>query len=135
MVDYKRGFMFKVSSDRTEQAFRLLQIAFVVAPILAGLDKFFYLLADWSNYLSPFALRMLDGHDRPFFAIVGVVEIIAGLGVLFRPRIFAYVVSVWLLLIVINLLMTGHYFDIALRDIGLMLSAFALGKLAQQYDN
>ncbi|HEX2579543.1 MAG TPA: hypothetical protein VHK67_03980 [Rhabdochlamydiaceae bacterium] len=126
--------MFNVSSDRAQQAFRLLQIAFVVAPILAGLDKFFYLLADWSNYLSPFALRMLDGHDRAFFAIVGVVEIIAGLGVLFRPRIFAYVVSLWLLLIVINLLMTGHYFDIALRDIGLMLSAFALGRLAQKYD-
>jgi len=126
--------MFNVSSDRAQQAFRLLQMAFVVAPILAGLDKFFYLLADWSSYLSPFALRVLDGHDRAFFATVGVVEIIAGLGVLFRPRIFAYVVSLWLLLIVINLLMTGHYFDIALRDIGLMVSAFALGRLARQYD-
>jgi hypothetical protein len=126
--------MFKVSSDRAHQAFRILQVAFVIAPILAGFDKFFYVLTNWSNYLSPFALNMLDGHDRAFFSIVGVVEIIAGLGVLFRPRIFAYVVSVWLLLIVVNLLMTGHYFDIALRDIGLMLSAFALGKLAQKYD-
>ncbi len=126
--------MFKVSSDRAQQAFRILQVAFVVAPILAGFDKFFYVLTNWSNYLSPFALNMLDGHDRAFFSIVGVVEIIAGLGVLFRPRIFAYVVSLWLLLIVINLLMTGNYFDVALRDIGLMLSAFALGKLAQKYD-
>jgi uncharacterized membrane protein HdeD (DUF308 family) len=80
------------------------------------------------------AMRVLDGRDRAFFAVVGVVEIITGLGVLFRPKIFAYVVSVWLLLIVVNLFMTGHYFDVALRDIGLMLSAFALGKLAQKYD-
>jgi len=63
-----------------------------------------------------------------------VVEIIAGLGILFKPRLFAYVVSAWLLLIVLNLLMTGHHFDIALRDIGLMLGALALGKLAQKYD-
>ena len=126
--------MSKFSGDRAFQAFRILQVAFVVAPILAGFDKFLYLLADWSAYLSPMAMRVLDGHDRAFFAVVGVVEIIAGLGVLFRPRIFAYVVSVWLLLIVVNLLMTGHYFDIVLRDIGLMLSAFALGKLAQKYD-
>jgi hypothetical protein len=126
--------MFKVSTDRAHQAYRILQVVFVVAPILSGFDKFFYMLANWSNYLSPFALNMLDGHDRAFFAVIGVVEIIAGLGVLFRPRIFAYVVSVWLLLIVVNLLITGQYFDVALRDIGLMLSAFALGKLAQKYD-
>ena len=126
--------MSKFSGDRAYQAFRILQVAFVVAPILAGFDKFVYLLADWSSYLSPMALRIVDGNDRAFFAIVGVVEMIAGLGVFFRPKIFAYVVSVWLLLIVGNLLMTGQYFDIALRDIGLMLSAFALGKLAQQYD-
>lgn len=126
--------MFKFSGDRAHQAFRVLQVAFVVAPILAGFDKFFYLLTNWSAYLSPMAMRVVDGHDRAFFAIVGVVEIIAGLGVLFRPRIFAYVVSAWLLLIVVNLLMTGQYFDVALRDVGLMLSAFALGKLAQKYD-
>lgn len=126
--------MSKFSGDRAYQAFRVLQVAFVVAPILAGFDKFFYMLANWSSYLSPTALQVLDGHDHAFFAIVGVVEIIAGLGVLFRPKIFAYVVSAWLLLIVLNLLMTGQYFDIALRDIGLMLAAFALGKLAQKYD-
>jgi hypothetical protein len=126
--------MSKFSGDRAYQAFRVLQVAFVVAPILAGFDKFFYMMANWSSYLSPMALRVLDGHDHAFFAVIGVVEIIAGLGVLFRPKIFAYIVSAWLLLIVVNLLMTGHYFDIALRDIGLMLAAFALGKLAQKYD-
>jgi len=126
--------MSKFSGDRGHQAFRILQVAFVVAPILAGFDKFFYLMTNWSIYLSPMALKVIDGHDRAFFAIVGVVEIIAGLGVLFKPRLFAYVVSAWLLLIVLNLLMTGHHFDIALRDIGLMLGALALGKLAQKYD-
>jgi len=126
--------MSKFSGDRGHQAFRILQVAFVVAPILAGFDKFFYLMTNWSIYLSPMALKVIAGHDRAFFAIVGVVEIIAGLGVLFKPRLFAYVVSAWLLLIVLNLLMTGHHFDIALRDIGLMLGALALGKLAQKYD-
>ena len=126
--------MSKFSGDRGYQAFRILQIAFVIAPIVAGFDKFFYTLTNWSQYLSPMAMQMVDGHDRAFFAIIGVVEIIAGIGVLFKPKIFAYIVSVWLLCIVINLLMVGHYFDIALRDIGLMLAAFALGKLAQKYD-
>lgn len=126
--------MSKFSGDRAFQAFRILQIGFVIAPIAAGLDKFFYLLANWSAYLSPMAMGFIDGHDRAFFALVGVVEIIAGLGVLFKPKFFAYVVSIWLFLIVINLLMTGHYFDVALRDVGLMLGALALGKLAQKYD-
>lgn len=126
--------MSKFSGDRGYQAFRILQVAFVIAPIVAGFDKFFYALTNWSQYLSPMAMQMVDGHDRAFFAIIGVIEIIAGIGVLFKPKIFAYVVSLWLLCIVINLLMVGHYFDIALRDIGLMLAAFALGKLAQKYD-
>ncbi len=127
--------MSKFSKDRAHQAYRVLQVVFVLLPIIAGLDKFFYYLTNWADYLSPMAWQMIDGHDRAFFMIVGVVEIIAGLGVLFRPRIFAYVVAVWLLLIVVNLLMLGGvYYDVALRDIGLLFSAFALGKLAQKYD-
>ncbi|HEY5235039.1 MAG TPA: hypothetical protein VIJ14_02575 [Rhabdochlamydiaceae bacterium] len=127
--------MSKFSGDRAHQAYRILQVVFVLLPIIAGLDKFFYNLTNWSDYLSPMAWKMIDGHDRAFFMVVGVVEIIAGLGVLFRPRIFAYVVALWFLLIIVNLLMLGGvYYDIALRDIGLMLSAFALGKLAQKYD-
>jgi len=126
--------MSRFSGDRGYQAFRILQVAFVIAPLVAGFDKFFYLLTNWSQYLSPMALQMVDGHDRAFFAIVGVIEVIAGMGVLFKPKIFAYVVSLWILGIVINLLMVGHFYDLILRDIGLMLSAFALGKLAQKYD-
>lgn len=80
-----------------------------------------------AGYQAFFLLRLT------FMMAVGVVEIIAGLGVLFKPKFFAYVVSLWLLGIVINLLMTGHYFDIALRDIGLCLSSLALGRLSQKY--
>lgn len=122
-----------MSKDPCFQAYRILQFVFVVAPILAGLDKFFYLLADWSNYISPFAMQMIGGHDRGFMMIVGVIEIVAGIGVIFRPKLFSYIVSVWLLCIVLNLLMTGHYFDIALRDFGLMLAAFSLGRLSEKY--
>ena len=128
--------MFHPSTDTKDpghQAFRILQVAFVIAPLIAGLDKFFYLLTNWSQYLSPLALRMLGGHDRGFMMLVGVIEVIAGLGVYFKPKIFSYVVALWLLGIVVNLLMTGHYFDIALRDVGLLFGALALGKLSQKY--
>lgn len=125
--------MSKYSGDPGYQAFRILQVAFVVAPIIAGLDKFFYLLANWSNYISPIALKVLNYHDREFMMVAGVIEVIAGIGVLFKPKIFAYIVAVWLLGIVINLLLIGQFFDIALRDVGLMLGALALGRLSQKY--
>lgn len=125
--------MSKFTIDRGYQAFRILQIAFVVAPILAGFDKFFNLLTDWSQYLSPFALKMINYHSDGFMMIVGVVEIIAGIGVIFRPNIFAYIISIWLFGIIINLLLTGQYFDIALRDVGLLLGSLALGSLSQKY--
>lgn len=125
--------MSKFPGDKGYQAFRILQVAFVIAPIIAGLDKFFYLLTNWSNYLSPLVLQIVNNHDRGFMMVAGVIEIIAGIGVIFKPKIFAYIISLWLLGIVINLLITGHYFDIALRDIGLLLAAFSLGKLSQKY--
>ncbi len=125
--------MSKFSGDCGYQAFRILQVTFVIAPILAGLDKFFYLLTNWSQYISPFALRVIHYHDHGFMMFAGVIEIIAGIGIIFKPRIFAYIVAVWLLGIIINLLMTGHYFDIALRDVGLLLAAVSLGTLSKKY--
>src|SRR5690348_16913142 len=101
------------AKDPAYQAFRILQVAFVIAPILAGLDKFFNLLTNWANYLSPIALRMINYHGHGFMMFVGVVEIVAGIGVYYKPKIFAYVVALWLFGIIINLLCTGHYFDIA----------------------
>jgi uncharacterized membrane protein YphA (DoxX/SURF4 family) len=117
------------------QAFRILQIGFVVAPIVAGLDKFFHLLVDWDRYLPGVVNNVLGGHGHQFMMVVGVVEIVAGIGVALKPRIFAYVVAAWLVLIIGNLLMIPGYFDVALRDVGLMLGALALGRLSQAFGN
>lgn len=124
----------KVSSPGY-QAYRILQFGFTVAPIVAGLDKFFGLLVNWDQYLPSFVGRMVGGHGHSLMYVVGVIEIIAGVGVWFKPRIFAYVVAAWLLLIIANLLMIPGYFDVALRDLGLALSALALGRLSQEYSD
>jgi hypothetical protein len=115
------------------QAFQILRFAFTVAPIVAGLDKFFHLLVNWDQYLPPFVNNLTGGHGHQLMLAVGVIEIVAGLGVAFKPRIFAYVVSAWLLLIIVNLLMIPGYFDVALRDLGLSLAALALARLSQEY--
>jgi len=118
------------------QAYQILRIGFTVAPILAGLDKFTHLLCNWDQYLAPQVSSMLGGpaNGHTFMLAVGVIEVIAGVGVFLKPKIFGYVVSVWLLGIILNLLMTGHYFDVALRDLGLSLGAFALARLSVEYD-
>lgn len=116
------------------QAYQILRVGFTVAPILAGVDKFFNLLVEWEQYLAPLAVDLLPVSPSAFMAVVGIIEIIAGVGVWFKPRIFGYVVSVWLLGIIVNLLLTGAYFDIALRDLGLALGALALARLSQWFD-
>jgi hypothetical protein len=116
------------------QAYQILRTGFTVAPIVAGLDKFFNLLVNWEQYLPGFVKNLTGGHGHELMLAVGVIEILAGLGVAFKPRLFAYVVSAWLLLIVVNLLMIPGYFDVALRDFGLSLGALALARLSQEYD-
>lgn len=113
------------------QAYQILHLGFTAAPILAGLDKFTNLLANWEQYLAPTVVGMLPFSPGTFMAMVGVVEVVAGIGVFLKPRIFAYVVSAWLVGIIANLLIGGHYFDVALRDLGLALGALALGRLSQ----
>jgi uncharacterized membrane protein YphA (DoxX/SURF4 family) len=118
------------SSPGARQAFMILRFGFTVAPILAGLDKFFHLLVDWDKYLSPMANNVLGGHGHEFMMAVGVIEIVAGIGVALKPRVFAYIVAIWLVLIIGNLLSIPGYYDIALRNLGLALGALALGRLS-----
>jgi uncharacterized membrane protein YphA (DoxX/SURF4 family) len=122
-----------VKSDVSYQAFLILRFGFIVAPIVAGLDKFLHVLTDWDKYLPAVVNNMLGGNGHQFMMVVGVIEIIAGIGVALKPRIFAYVVSIWLVLIIVNLLMIPGYFDVALRDLGLALGALALGRLSEKF--
>jgi hypothetical protein len=112
-------------------AYQILRLGFTVAPILFGLDKFFNLMTDWTEFLPGFVTDLVSG--TAVMAIVGVVEIAAGIGVWLRPRIFAYVVAAWLGVIIITLIIAGGFWDIALRDFGLLLGAVALGQLASDH--
>ena len=123
------------TSSGAYQAYQILRFGFTVAPIIAGLDKFFHLLTNWDQYLPAVVNNMLGGHGHQFMMVVGVIEIVAGIGVFLKPKIFAYVVSAWLVLIIVNLLLIPGYFDVALRDLGLALGALALGRLSREYSN
>lgn len=122
------------NSASTRQAYLLLKFAFIVAPIVAGADKFFHLLVNWDQYLPPVVNNLVGGHGHQLMLVVGVIEIIAGLGVAFKPRVFAYVVAAWLVVVILNLLAIPGYYDVALRDLGLALGAIALGRLSQSFD-
>jgi hypothetical protein len=115
------------------QAYRILHVAFVLAPIAAGVDKFLMLMVNWDKYLSPVVSRVTSLPAHRFMLGVGVIEVVAGLIVAAVPRIGAYIVALWLLGIIVNLLSIPGYYDIALRDFGLMLAALALGRLSEQY--
>ena len=125
--------MAATAPDRARQAFRILHVGFVVAPVLAGLDKFFEVLADWSTYLWSGVASVLPGGADAVMLAVGVVEILAGVLVAVRPRLGGYVVAVWLAGIIVNLLLVGDYYDIALRDFGLLLAALSLARLAAAF--
>src|SRR5689334_3511445 len=115
------------------QAFQILHWGFVIAPILAGLDKFFMKLTDWTQYLwSP--LGEVFGTPQRFMYIVGAIEIVAGFLVAFKPKIGGLIVAFWLWGIIVNLLLLQNFYDIALRDFGLSLGALALSRLASQFE-
>ncbi|MGZ4275783.1 MAG: hypothetical protein ACXVFK_03885 [Solirubrobacteraceae bacterium] len=124
------GVRARVAADPVEQAFLLLRTAFTVAPIVVGLDKFFGVLTDWTRYLAPWINDILPGSASAAMHAVGVVEIAAGLLVAVRPRWGAYVVAAWLGGIIFDLLTYSGYYDIAVRDFGLLVGALALGRLA-----
>jgi uncharacterized membrane protein YphA (DoxX/SURF4 family) len=112
------------------QAFLLLRTVFTVAPIIFGLDKFTNILADWTVYLAPQATALVPLPAQTFMYVVGVVEVVAGIAVAVRPRFGSLLVAAWLCGIIINLLMLGAFFDVALRDFGLLVGALALNRLA-----
>jgi hypothetical protein len=112
------------------QAFWLLRIGFTTAPILFGLDKFANVLVDWDTYVAPLFTDTLGISAGTLMSLVGVVEILAGLLVFARPRIGGYVVAAWLGGIILDLLVLGDHYDVALRDFGLLLGALTLARLA-----
>ncbi|MDR6413800.1 hypothetical protein [Pseudarthrobacter sulfonivorans] len=122
------GRLQTMAPDR--QAFFLLRTVFTVAPILFGLDKFTNILTDWTIYLAPVATAVVPVTAQTFMYIVGAVEIIAGILVAVRPRFGSLLVAVWLLGIIINLLVLGNFYDVALRDFGLLVGALALNRLS-----
>src|ERR671935_811013 len=120
--------------DSRYQAYLLLRLGFTVAPILFGLDKLWNLMVHWPKYLAPWINDIAPGSGQDFMYFVGAIEILAGVIVALKPRYGAYVVAGWLGGIVLNLLTHSGYYDIALRDFGLMLAAITLARLASVYD-
>jgi len=120
-------------ADPGYQAFWILRIGFTVAPILFGLDKFANLLVDWPGYLAPWIDDIVPGSAQQAMYAVGVIEIVAGVVVALAPRFGGWLVAGWLAGIIVNLLTIPDYYDIALRDFGLLLAAVALARLAERY--
>jgi hypothetical protein len=118
------------STDYAHQAYTILKFGFTIAPIIAGLDKFFNLLVDWTQYLTPLVPAWTGIDPAIFMMVVGVIEIIAGIVVAVKPKFGGLLVAAWLWGIVINLLLVPGYYDIALRDVGLSFGALALAALA-----
>ena len=127
-------FAERLKADPAYQAFVLLRVVFAIAPVLFGLDKFFDVLVDWQNYLAPWINDIVPGSASTAMHLVGAVEIAAGILVALKPRYGAYLVAAWLGGIIVNLLTYSGYYDIALRDFGLLVGALALARLASRYD-
>ncbi len=136
-IDAQAGANFPASTDAAvtsrpaHQAYAILYAGYILLPIVAGLDKFFNLLVNWEMYLAPVATDIVPVTPQAFMLGVGVIEIVAGLVVALRPQVGGYIVAVWMWGIIVNLLLLGGYYDVALRDFGLSLGALALARLSQ----
>jgi hypothetical protein len=115
------------------QAFALLRLGFTIAPILFGLDKFLDWLVDWRIYLAPEINDIVPGNAHQAMLAVGVIEILAGVVVAVRPKWGGYLVAAWLAGIITNLLLQADFYDVALRDFGLLLAALSLARLATAF--
>jgi uncharacterized membrane protein YphA (DoxX/SURF4 family) len=129
-----RGAQARTKSDPAYQAFVTLRVGFTVLPIVMGVDKFFNNLVDWERYLAHWIANISPWSATGTMHVVGIIEIAAGMLVAIKPRYFAYLVAAWLGGIIVNLLTYSGFYDIALRDFGLMLGALTLGRLAWIYD-
>ncbi len=115
--------------SQVDKVAAVLRWTYGLVPIVAGADKFMHLLTDWNKYLAPVVTEILPVTPNAFMSVVGIIEIVAGIIVLARPKVGALIVGLWLLAIAINLLMTGQYFDVAVRDIVMAIGAFCLHTL------
>ena|SRR5689334_9329861 len=124
----------RVRTDPAYGAYVLLRVGFTVLPIVFGVDKFFGVLTDWDGYLAPWIIALSPIGAHPTMLVVGVIEIVAGVAVAVKPRYAAYIVAAWLAGIIVNLVSYPGFYDIALRDFGLLLAALTLARLASVYD-
>jgi uncharacterized membrane protein YphA (DoxX/SURF4 family) len=129
------GTRAQTLDDPRYQAFWLLRLGYTAIPLTMGIDKYFNGLTYWPQYLANWIHNILPGTPQQVMYGVGGVEILAGLLVLLKPRYAAYLVAAWLAGIVINLFSYGEYYDVAIRDLGLMAGALVLGRLASVYDS
>jgi uncharacterized membrane protein YphA (DoxX/SURF4 family) len=134
-VATRTAFWDELRADPGYQAFWLLRITFTIAPILFGIDKFANVLVNWEKYLAPWIRNASPLSPAGTMHVVGVIEIVAGIAVALKPRYAAYIVAAWLAGIVINLLSYPGFYDVALRDFGLMLGALTMARLASKYDS
>jgi hypothetical protein len=125
----KKGMM-ETTIRNAEKVQQLMRYTYGLVPIVAGLDKFTNLLTDWKNYIAPSIGNMLPFSASTFMSIVGVIEIIAGIIVLLRPRIGGFIVMAWLILIALNLIISGNYYDVAVRDLVMAVGAYSLARLS-----
>ncbi len=123
-----------LSRNPAYQAYQTLRFTFTFLPFAVGADKLLQIMANWEQYLAPFVPRMLHVSGHTLMRISGTLELAVAAGMVFKPRVFSYVVCAWLLGIVTNLLLTGHYFDIALRDFALFLASLAFARLCPMFD-
>ncbi|ODQ85557.1 DoxX family membrane protein [Mycolicibacterium holsaticum] len=132
------GVLDRARSEPAYGAFVLLRVGFTVLPIVMGVDKFFNLLttspANWEGYLAGWIADLSPLSPAHTMMVVGVIEIVAGIAVAIKPRYAAYIVAAWLAGIIVNLLTYSGYYDVALRDFGLLLAALTLARLASVYD-
>ncbi len=119
------------SNQSIRSVFTILKLTYGLVPIVAGLDKFTNILTNWESYLNPDVASMLPFTPHVFMMIVGVIEIVAGLLVLLKPSVGAYIVSAWLVLIAVTLIASGKFYDVAVRDLVMAIGAFCLGRIAK----